>query len=114
MLPVENRLKSKKEIDFVFRTGKMFKNNFLCLKYCPNQKGTTQVAFSLGLGYSKSAVRRNRVKRIMREAVHLQMNKIKAGFDLVFYLSRGFMKEITLKEAKSAMENIFKKANLFN
>lgn len=113
MLPSKNRLKNKKEIDFVFRTGKMARDDFLCLKYSLNQKSVTRVAFSLGLGYSKSAVQRNRAKRIMREVVRLQMNKIKSGFDLVFFLSKGFKKEMTLKETNSAIENIFKKINLY-
>lgn len=50
---------------------------------------------------------------IMREVVRLQMNKIKSGFDLVFFLSKGFKKEMTLKETNSAIENIFKKINLY-
>jgi len=114
MLPAENRLKSKKEIDFVFRSGRMLKNDFLCLKYCPNQKNITRVAFSLGLGYSKIAVRRNRAKRIMREAIRSQMNKVKSGFDLVFFLSKGFTKEITYKETGLIMKDLLKKSNLFN
>lgn len=114
MLPIENRLKKKKEIDFVFRTGRMIKNNSLCLKYCANQKKITRVAFSLGLGYSKSAVQRNRAKRIMREVIRLRIDKIKSGFDLVFFFQKDFRKKIVLKETELAMEHLLKEAQLFN
>lgn len=88
MLSAENRLKSKKDIDFVFRAGRMVTNDFLCLKYHPNKKDRARVAFSLGLSYSKSAVERNRAKRIMREAVRLHIKKIRSGFDLVFFYAK--------------------------
>jgi ribonuclease P protein component len=114
MLSAENRLKSKKDIDFVFRSGRMITNDFLCLKYHPNKKDRTRVAFSLGLSYSKSAVERNRAKRIMREAVRLHIEKIRSGFDLVFFLRKGFTQKITLKETETMLGTIFKKANLFN
>jgi ribonuclease P protein component len=114
MLLAKNRLKKKKEIDFVFQTGKMLRDNFLCLKYCSNQNEITRVAFSLGLGYSKSAVQRNRAKRIMREVIRLRMDRIKSGFDLVFFLPKGFKEEIVLKKMESSIEKLLKEAQLFN
>ncbi len=115
MLSEKYRLKSKKEIDQLFKNGKAVRNSFLFLKYKENNIENSHFAFSIGLKYSKKAVERNKMKRILREAIRPFIQDIKPGFDGTFFLSSGLnpdKKKITLKEAQIAIEGALEKANL--
>lgn len=86
MLPTENRLKDSTDIKKVFEDGKSSCNGFLFLRFHSNNLQKTRVAFSVGLAHSKSAVKRNRTKRILRVAMKKLVNRLKPGFDIVIYV----------------------------
>ncbi|HPN37525.1 MAG TPA: ribonuclease P protein component [Melioribacteraceae bacterium] len=74
-LPEEERIKQKKEFDFVYSSGKIIYSNTKKLKaiYCflkdENNPGV-KVAFAISKK-AGNAVWRNRVKRLMRESYRL-------------------------------------------
>ena len=73
----EEKLKSKKSIDKLFKEGKSVSQNGFTLVYLLNPLSTfypAQVGFTVPKKFFKHAVDRNRVKRLMREAYRL--NKI--------------------------------------
>ncbi len=92
MLQKENRLKKMKDFEILFKEGRYFNIDFLTLKVWkidpekyPKRnytKDDLKIAFTVGLKVSKSAVKRNRVRRKMREVVRLLIKdgKIKKGF----------------------------------
>lgn len=115
MLPEKNRLKSRKEIDQLFKNGRAVRNSFLFLKYKENNLKESRFAFSVGLKYSKKAVDRNEIKRILREALRPLIEKIEPGYDGAFFLSKGLIpnkKKVGLEEAKKAIEGSLEKAGL--
>ena len=78
----QERLRKKKEFEKVFQEGKVLKNGKLVLYVMPNSLGVSR----LGLVVSKkvgNAVRRNRVKRLLREAYRLNKHLLKASVDVV-------------------------------
>lgn len=82
MLPKENRLKKTRDFDAIFKKGQFFGTKFINFKYINNNLPHTRVGFVVGTKVSKLATRRNTLKRRMREVVRLNMDKIKAGFDI--------------------------------
>jgi len=48
-----------------------------------NDAGVARLGLSVGKKVWKSAVRRNRVRRVFREAFRLEQHRLPAGFDLV-------------------------------
>jgi ribonuclease P protein component len=112
MLPPESRLKSNKEIEKVFKNGKTVKNSFLFLKFAPNNSKQSRIAFSVGLRYSKKALKRNRAKRILREVARDFLKDIKPGYDLVFFLDKNFSKEPELEKTKIPMKKTLLAAGL--
>jgi ribonuclease P protein component len=76
------RLKSRKQIDHLFNDGQRFNLSFFRVFYSiansSDVKDTPlQAGFAAGSRNFKTAVDRNRIKRLMREAWRLQKNELK-------------------------------------
>jgi ribonuclease P protein component len=74
----EEKLKSRKTIEQLFREGKSFSNfPFRVLwKFGGNSTAPLQSGFAVSSKNFKKAVDRNRIKRLMREAYRLQKNDL--------------------------------------
>ena len=70
----KEKLKSRKQIEDLFLTGKSFSVFPLRVtyKFMPSETSTVQVGVTAGKKYFKRAVDRNRLKRLIREAYRLQ------------------------------------------
>lgn len=77
----------------------------------PNEDDKLRVAFSTSRKIGKT-VRRNRARRLLREAVRLQRHHIKKGWDLLF-IARGNTSKATLSEMKTAVREALQKAGLW-
>lgn len=68
------KLKSRKEIETLFRSGKRFVVYpvRVTYKFAPADLPQVKVAVSVSKKYFKRAVDRNRIKRLLREAYRLQ------------------------------------------
>ena len=94
MLPQENRLKHMKDFEILFKEGRFFAGKLITMKVWkidpkkyPRRKYGAEdlkIGFVVGLKVSKSAVKRNRIKRQMREVVRLLLKdkKLKTGFHI--------------------------------
>ena len=60
-----------------------------------------------------SAVKRNRAKRLLREAVRARQDALAPGWDLVF-VARARLAEATLSQAQAAVNQLLKRANVVN
>jgi ribonuclease P protein component len=77
------RLQRPEQFQRVRRAGKSWSHPLCMLNAAPNRVGRTRCGFVVGKQLGK-AHDRNRAKRRMREAVRLQYDRIRAGYDLVF------------------------------
>ncbi|MFH1423419.1 MAG: ribonuclease P protein component [Candidatus Nealsonbacteria bacterium] len=113
MLPGTNRLKKKKDFEYVFKQGRGLKEGFLSLKFARNSLGLTRFGFVVGQKVSRKAVVRNKVKRRLREIAKSSLGDIKKGFDVVIIVSKGA--ERGTKEDTAAIFNyLFKTGRLLN
>lgn len=101
MLPTENRLTKVRDFNLVMEYGRWINGTFLDIKVlelAKNQnyfsakvdpeifKKQLRIAFTVGLKVSKSAVKRNRARRQLREAVRLLVlgQKVASGHYILF------------------------------
>lgn len=100
MLQKENRLLKTRDFNLLMKHGRWINGQFLILKllnlskierYFPKKedpekfKKQLRIAITLGLKVSKKAVKRNRIKRQIREIIRLliKVEKLKVGYYLL-------------------------------
>lgn len=110
MLPQPNRLTKVRDFNLVMKYGRWTNGSFIDLKYLELAKINNyfpkkedpdkfvkqlKIAFTVGLKISKSAVKRNRVKRQMREVVRLLIkdSRLRNGFYLLFVAKKGILEK---------------------
>ena len=111
MLSLPNRLKKDKDLEAVFKKGRPFFAKFFTVKAIPNNLEVSRFGFAVSTKISKSAVKRNRVRRQLREAVRALLLEIKPGFDVVV-MGKSELLDKDLKTITSALGWSFEKMNL--
>jgi len=112
-----------KDWEILFREGKFCGGRFLTVKYWKVQpekypkrdytQDDLKIGFAVGLKISKSAVKRNRVKRQMREVVRLLLKdgKIHKGF-MVGVLAKPEILEKEYEDIGKDVVEVFSRARL--
>ncbi len=106
----EERLLKDSDYKAVYR-GKFCRNAFFTLKFIPNNKKTSRIGFIIKKKYFKSAVSRNRLRRLLREVYRLHKTEIKGNFDIVIIVLKTDL-PLNYKEAEKGVVSLFKKAGI--
>ena len=112
MIPSKNRLKEKKEIEQIFSQGKTISEKFLIAKIANNKLGYSRFVFSIGLGFSKKAVERNKLKRILKGLLLENLEKIKTDLDIIFFIKKNEKIVLSTKFIRPVFEDLLRKNNL--
>lgn len=111
MLKKQFRLRKQKDFENVFSKGVYFSGSFLALKAVKNNMSVSRFGFIVSNKISKKAVKRNRIKRLLRESVRLSQKNIKSGFDLMF-ISKSGIADKKFEEVNLSVEKLLKKSGL--
>ena len=98
-------LTRKKEFERVFDEGKVFKNNEVVLYVIPNDFLHSR----LGLVVSKkvgNSPRRNRAKRLLREAYRLNKHLLKTHVDIIAIPRHPFSSDLKLSDVEDGFKNL--------
>lgn len=79
MLKKQHRLAKTKDVQRVFSQRRGFFDPFLTIKFLKSVKGPSRFTVVVSTKVAKSAVRRNRLKRILREFIRLRLNNFVLG-----------------------------------
>lgn len=100
-LPKMSRLCQNRSFQTVYRSGKSYANKYLVLYVLPNRSVSRRIGFAAGKRLG-SAVMRNRLKRLLREAYRHHQEMIINGVDLVIVA-----RQPLLKAGKDQIVNAF-------
>lgn len=111
MLKAQYRLRKTKDIEAVLKRGKGFFGGKIAVKLAKNGLKNSRFAVVVGVKVSKSAVKRNRLRRQLREIIRLELDELKPGYD-VMVMARPKSLELDYHELKKELDKAFKKVGL--
>lgn len=110
-LPKSGRLCRNKSFQAVYRGGKSYANRQLVVYVLPQRGRGRRVGFAAGKRLG-SAVVRNRVKRLLREAYRLEQHRLADGFDLIL-VGRQALVKAGLPTVTAALLQLCERAKIF-
>lgn len=112
------RVRKNSEFRIVYRRGKSLANDLLVLYIFKNKKNVSnnnERYNKVGISVSKkvgNSVVRSRSKRLIYESYRLKDQYIIKGYDFIF-VARSKIKGQNYQNVSKAMDNLFKKAGLY-
>lgn len=115
MLPEENRLRKKKDIERVYKEGQRYRCPFfLLITLARKEKNLpSRYAIVVSKRTSPSAVQRNRGKRVLRGCIRLFLHRHRSGYDTIIVAAPKFF-EAKSSEIKLSLEELLIKARLID
>ena len=116
MLPRKNRLSLRTELHRIQKEGKIYHSPFFGLlvnkrSEIKDQRLESRFGLIVSKKVHKRAVKRNRVKRLLRESVRLLLPKVKPGFDAVFLTKKKILEE-DFSAVSQTVSRVFEEAGI--
>lgn len=97
----------------VYRKGKRTYHKHFTLHYLPNNLAVNRLGIKAGKKLAK-AVRRNRIRRLIKESYRLLEPELRTGYDLVVVAKDSCLLADSLAETMAALRYLLKAARLFS
>lgn len=111
MISSAHRFHGRSSLRFVYQRGQMVRGPFVGLRYVRNNRQKQyRVAVVVSRKVSKSAVRRNRVRRRVYEIVRKRGHDINGPYDLIFTVYDESVADISSANLTRAVAGLLQKA----
>ena len=104
-------LKKNYEFKNVLNKGKFYCGKHITMYITKNNQNKNKIGIAISKKIGK-AVKRNRIKRLIRESYRMQKEKLLQGYNLVFVWNKNQIADCKYNQIKEDMENIFKRAGI--
>ena len=105
------RLRKSSEFQRVRQQGHSITSRLLILAWVPNEVGKLRIGFVVSKRISKLAVERNRVKRLLAEAIRRHLSELPSGWDIVLS-ARNHITVANLPALEEDIVNLLHRARL--
>ncbi|MFA5513927.1 MAG: ribonuclease P protein component [Sphaerochaetaceae bacterium] len=106
----QERVKKKPEIDAIFTNGKKFSCTGIRLVLAPNSRSVCRIVVICVKHYG-NAVKRNRIKRQIKEIWRIEKPSFRPGFDFAFVVYPG--KAVDHETQRKQLINLFDRAHVY-
>ena len=106
MLRKKYRFHSRGGVRYVYQKGKTIRSPKMSLVYTKNTRGFTRVAVVISKKIEKSAVKRNRARRRVYEAIRLNIDKFPKATDYVFVVFSREVKKMEFSELEKLLDEL--------
>lgn len=113
MFSKEYRLRDTKEIAKVFKLGKYIHGSYTFIKYTPNKQKNVRVAITVSTKIFKQAVKRNKIKRLLREALKPHLPNL-PNLDILIITKKELAINTPLAEIKKDTSSMLNKLTISN
>lgn len=110
MLPQPHRLRRSADLTTVQQQGRSWRHPLCILLVGQGGAEASRFAFIASRRVGKAVVR-NRVKRLLREAVRLHLDKIQPGWDCV-WIARPLLPQASFAEVETAVLQLLARSKL--
>ena len=107
-----DKLNLKSDFDYVRNNGVKYAGNCLLLVAAPSPDGKLRCGVICGKKYNKSAVKRNRARRLLWESFRLLKAQILPGY--LIMIPRQKIAVLKQQEVEKQLKKLLLKAGLFN
>ena len=104
-------LKKNYEFKNVLDKGKFYCDNYITIYITENRKEKNIIGIAVSKKIGK-AVKRNRLKRIIRESYRMQKEKLEKGYNIIFMWNKSKDDSCKSTDILLDMEKLFKRAGL--
>lgn len=87
MLQAKNRLTKRHDFENVYKNGSFFSFKGIVINVLRTKDSRLRIGFVVSKNFSKSAVKRNRTKRMLRESIRQLIQVITPGHDIIIGIS---------------------------
>lgn len=111
MFEKQHRLKRDTDFKYVYKKGESIFDSACGLKFEKNDLKISRFAVVVGTKVSKSAVKRNNLRRQYREIIKARIEDLPDGYDMVFLVGKDAI-GLEFSEKEHKLIQVFKKAKL--
>lgn len=105
-------IKKNYEFKYILNKGKFYSGDKIEIFILKNNKEKNYIGIAIGVKIAK-AVKRNYIKRLIRENYRLMENNLKKGYNIIFLWKKKIpITEANFETIKKDMSDIFKKSGL--
>lgn len=108
-LPKQERIVNDKEFEHVYKNGAIRKSGCLIIRFLTNKLEYPRLGIAVSKKIFRSAVARNRIKRLIREAFRLNKHQLPRGTDFIIGIRvKGKdLKSVTLSAIQAGLADVF-------
>lgn len=112
MISKRYRFHSRGGVRYTYQNGKTIRGSKISLVFADNSRNRQRYAVVVSKKVLKSAVRRNRIRRRVYEAIRAELPKVEKPVDCIFIIYSKDILDIDYKEIRFLVHNLLKEANI--